>query len=72
MKIPEFDDYEDNDLNDLAQAVSAEQIRRADLKRIPALMVDAAKQYTNGGGDVQDLISAITPVVEESDPEITE
>lgn len=61
MKIPNFDDYEDTELQDLATAAAVEQQRRADLDRIPQLMADQAKLYSDGGGDIQDLITAITP-----------
>lgn len=72
MNIPNFDDYTNDELNELSAAVSVEQTRRANLERIPQSMIDQARMYTEGGGNIQDLIVAITPDIPEQTPDSLE
>ena len=62
--MSEIDQYAtlgDEALEVHAEAISAEQERRANLARIPRQIAVLAQSYRDGGGDEQTLTEALTP-----------
>lgn len=51
----------DEQLDEARQAILAEQERRANLEQIPATIQELAAKYTDGGGDREELLKAVTP-----------
>ena len=50
----------DEQLDEARQAILVEQERRANLAQIPATIQDLATKYTEGGGDREALLKAVS------------
>jgi DNA invertase Pin-like site-specific DNA recombinase len=61
MALPAIENYDDDKLADLLNAVMAEQERRARLAAYPAQIAEMRAQYLEGGGDPALLEAAINP-----------
>ncbi len=61
MALPAIENYDDDKLADLRDAVLAEIERRDALKRIPAQVAELRRTFIEGGGDPAELDPTITP-----------
>lgn len=61
MALPAIENYDDDKLTDLRDAVLAEIERRDALKRIPAQVAELRTKFLEGGGDPAELEPAPTP-----------
>ena len=50
----------DEQLNEARRAILVEQERRANLAQIPATIQELAAKYTDGGGDHEELLRAVS------------
>ena len=50
----------DEQLDEARQAILIEQERRANLAQIPATIQELAAKYTEGGGDREELLKAVS------------
>ena len=50
----------DEQLDEARQAILVEQERRANLAQIPATIQELAAKYTEGGGDREELLKAVS------------
>lgn len=55
MALPDIAKYDDEKLEALAQAVSAEQQKRRDLANIPHQIASLKAKFVEGGGDPSEL-----------------
>lgn len=54
-----YKDFTDEQLNEARTAILAEQERRANLAQIPATIQELATKYAEGGGDREELLTAV-------------
>ena len=50
----------DEQLDEARQAILIEQERRSNLEQIPATISELAAKYTEGGGDREELLKAVS------------
>lgn len=67
-EINQYATLGDEALEAHAEAISAEQERRANVARIPEQVALLAQAYRDGGGDEQTLAEALTTTDKENTP----
>ena len=56
----DFKTLTDEQLDEARQGILVEQERRANLAQIPATIQELATKYTEGGGDREELLKAVS------------
>ena len=56
----DYKNLTDEQLDEARQAILIEQERRANLAQIPATISELAAKYTEGGGDRDELLKAVS------------
>ena len=55
----DYKNLTDEQLDEARQAILIEQERRANIEQIPNTIQDLATKYTEGGGDLEELLKAL-------------
>lgn len=72
MAFPAIQNYSDEKLADLLNAVLAEQERRQRRERFPADLADRARTYLADGGDAETLRTALDAALEPAPADVEE
>jgi len=56
----DYKDFTDEQLDEARQAILIEQERRSNLAQIPTTIQELATKYTEGGGDLTELLDAVS------------